>query len=487
MRLNLVRAAALLGLMFAGCSNTVDLHDVVIFDVTVVDVESGEVRRRQSIAIDDKTITYLGTDTDHDHQGRIFIDASGLYAIPGLWDMHVHIEGKNLVEDNLILFPVYVAYGITTVRDMASDLGEQVLAWRDDIDADKLLGPRIYTAGRKIEGIDSIWKDDLEVATEAEMRNMMDLLDDYKVDFVKVTENALDAELFVATVREAHKRGYKVSGHVPHGATINEVAQSGMSSIEHASHILRLGSADEEDIAARVRSGTLSKKEAEEHYAETFNQEHARQAYEKFATYGVYVTPTLIGGHKMAYLDEDDHSDDFFQRYLTQAFMAPYGLRTERVMNATLDQRQARKSRFLRIAAQMPLLQELGVNLIAGSDSAPIAVFVYPGLGLHEELQILQNAGLSSLQVLQAATINGARFLQKDDSAGTLATGKVADIVLLRDNPLEDIAATLSIDTVVMRGRVFDRDELDLMLETAANSVVSLDAARLATASRTQK
>jgi imidazolonepropionase-like amidohydrolase len=189
----------------------------------------------------------------------------------------------------------------------------------------------------------------------------------------------------------------------------------------------------------------------------------------------------------MAYLDEDDHSDDFFQRYLTQAFMAPYGLRTERVMNATLDQRQARKSRFLRIAAQMPLLQELGVNLIAGSDSAPIAVFVYPGLGLHEELQILQNAGLSSLQVLQAATINGARFLQKDDSAGTLATGKVADIVLLRDNPLEDIAATLSIDTVVMRGRVFDRDELDLMLETAANSVVSLDAARLATASRTQK
>ena len=91
------------------------------------------------------------------------------------------------MEDNLALFPVYLAYGITTVRDCASDLGEQVLSWRDQINNGSLLGPTIFTAGRKLEGVNSIWKGDLEISNEAELNSMLDKLDNYKVDFVKIT------------------------------------------------------------------------------------------------------------------------------------------------------------------------------------------------------------------------------------------------------------------------------------------------------------
>ena len=99
--------------------------------------------------------------------------------MPGLWDMHVHIEGADLVEDNLALMDVYLAYGITTVRDCASDLGEKVLQWRDEINQGKRQGPQIFTAGRKLEGINSVWKGDIEIGNEKELDSALRMIDNY--------------------------------------------------------------------------------------------------------------------------------------------------------------------------------------------------------------------------------------------------------------------------------------------------------------------
>lgn len=473
-------AGVVLGALLAGCGNPPTRHDLVIRDVVVVDVETGDMAEHQTIAVDDSLITFIGEDNGGSHQGRTEVDGSGQYAIPGLWDMHVHIEGADLIEDNRLLFPVYLAYGVTTVRDMASDLGEQVLAWRDEINRGELVGPRIYTAGRKIEGVNSVWKDDLEVANEDEMRAMMDLLDDYRVNFVKVTENTLPADLFLATVREARSRGYSVSGHVPYGAAMEELAVSGISSIEHASHMIRLGTDREDAIAARVRRGELTRGEAQSQYNAEFDQDQANSGYRMLAERGVYVTPTLIGSHESAFLDETDHSQDEFQRYLTEAFMAPYEPRAARVMDASVAQQKQRKDNFRRVAAQVPAMESAGITLMGGSDSAPIAIFVYPGLALHRELQLFQEAGLSPLDALQTVTVNGAGFLGEADAAGTLDVGKLASIVLLRENPLEDVAATLSIESVVSRGAMFDRKTLDGFLEQAAARAAELDAERSA-------
>ncbi len=475
-------ATALFSWVLAGCGGPVAEpaeHDVVIRHATIVDVETGELRPSQTMAIDGSVITSIEEDdAGEEWVGRIEVDATGRYAMPGLWDMHVHIEGADLVEDNLLLFPVYLAHGVTTVRDMASDLGEQVLEWRDEIHEGRLVGPRIFTAGRKIEGINSIWKDDLEVATEAEMVAMMDRLDAYEVDLVKVTENTLGAELFLATVREGRKRGYRVSGHVPYDATVEDVATSGLSSIEHASHMIRLGNADERDIASSISRGDMSRSDALAHYTSGFDPDQARRGYAMLAENDVFVTPTLIGGYQMAYLDENDHEADAFRSYLTEAFMSPYAARAERVASRTPDEWRMAKENYQRIAAQLPRLWEAGVTILGGSDSAPIAAFVYPGLALHEELQLFQEAGLTPLQALQSVTIHGARFLNQTDASGTLAVDQRADIVLLRSNPLEDIAATLSIDAVVSAGRVFDRTELDTMLDDAARGARALDASR---------
>jgi len=159
-------------------------HDLLLSGANIIDVETGNIISNGIIAIDDDTISFVGTqDRKQYHSAVKEINIDGRYVIPGLWDMHVHIEGADLIEDNKALFSLYLAYGITTVRDAASDLGEQVLKWRDEIQQGKLEGPQIFTAGRKLEGIDSLWKGDLEIGTEQELHKMLDLLEKYKVDF----------------------------------------------------------------------------------------------------------------------------------------------------------------------------------------------------------------------------------------------------------------------------------------------------------------
>jgi adenine deaminase len=126
---------------------------VLFYNANLVDVKSGKISKNQAILIENKTIKSIDSYKNIRNLASEKIDVKGKYIIPGLWDMHIHIEGQDLVDDNKALFPVFIAHGITTVRDAASDLGLQVLKWRDEINEGKLLGPTIFTAGRKLEGL----------------------------------------------------------------------------------------------------------------------------------------------------------------------------------------------------------------------------------------------------------------------------------------------------------------------------------------------
>jgi imidazolonepropionase-like amidohydrolase len=453
---------------FAGCKTgepNVSDTAILISNANVINVATGQVAKEKAILIDSGRIVSIGDVSELAAlvgKEDVF-DAGGRYVIPGLWDMHVHIEGEDLVEDNRALLPLYVAYGITTVRDCASDLGELVLAWRDSISNDQLFGPQIFTAGSKLEGINSIWKGDLEIANKEELHQMLDKLDGYAVDFVKITENTLPGDLFLTSVKEARKRGYKVTGHVPYDLSVTELAEAGFSAIEHASYMLRLGS-DDSGIVDSIRSGKLTRTEAGEVYNNTFDQDSAFARYKMLAAQGVAVTPTLIGGKQLAYLDENDHQHDDYLKYLTERFTSKYQWRIDRMAGETPEQKQERKDRYQLIAQQLPYLHEAGVTLLAGSDAAALNTFVYPAQALHEELVLFQEAGLEPLTILQTATINGAKFFNVQDNLASIAPGMEADLVILNSNPLQDISATQDIFAVVNDGEYLGREKLDELL-----------------------
>jgi imidazolonepropionase-like amidohydrolase len=450
---------------------------ILIYNGNIIDVKTGKIAKNQAILIENKTIKNIGTYKKLKNLATEQIDAKGKFIIPGLWDMHIHIEGQDLVDDNKTLFPVFIAHGITTVRDAASDLGLQVLKWRDEINEGKLFGPTIFTAGRKLEGLNSIWKGDLEIDNEVELNQMLNYLDSLKVDFVKITENTLKGDLFLKSVIEAKKRGYKVTGHVPYDLTINDLANEGFSAIEHASYLLRLGG-DENISKKGILDESLTKAQAEKNFLLNFDQGKASKAYAELAKKNVAVCPTLIGGKQLAYLDENNHKNDDFQKYLTKRFMSNYQWRIDRMANDTPEQKQQRKDRYQLIAKQLPFVQNSGMLIIAGSDCAALNTFVYPAASLIEELGLFQKSGMKPLEILQSATMNGAKFLGKFDTMGSLDKGKVADLVILDENPLNDINAVSKTSGVFTKGKYFDKTALNLMLEEAAKKKAELDKSR---------
>lgn len=450
--------------------------DLRIHNIQLVDVEAGQLRQGQTVLIKADRIVAIVPDAEAAQwQSKAELNGQGQYLSPALWDMHVHFEGRDLVADNALLLPVYLAYGITAVREAASNLAPTVLRWRSEVASGQRLGPRIFTAGQKFEGINSLWDGDLEIGNEPQMLAGMDLLQSQQVDFIKITENTLAPDLYLATIREARKRGLLVSSHVPYGTAIDELAQAGLSSIEHASYLLRLGFAGESRIAAQVRSGQLTNKQAADFYRQGFDQASADAGYRRLAAAGVAVTPTLIGGQQLAHLHDTDHSHDAFLQYLSTDFTANYQWRIARMAGETPAQQQERKDKEQLIAAQLPRLQQAGVVLLAGSDSAALNTYVYPAEALHAELQLWQQAGMQSADILRAATINGARFMHQSADYGAVAAGKKADLILLKQNPLLDISATRLLQTLVYQGKVYDRKALDLLLQQAAAQKQLLD------------
>ncbi|WP_313231166.1 amidohydrolase family protein [Stenotrophomonas acidaminiphila] len=441
--------------------------DVLIRHATVVDVEHARTLPGQAVAIRGGDIVAVGADATLAGQWRArrTLNARDRYLIPGLWDMHVHFGGgPALVEENKALLPLYVAHGITSVRDASGDLPGQVLAWRAQIADGQLFGPQLFTSGAKIEGIAPVWKGTLEAGDEAGVDAALDREQRDRVDFVKITDSTLKPELFLYAVSEASKRGLRTSGHIPMALTVGQAIDAGLSSIEHLDYAFQAGVPDEARIAADFAAGRIDRAEASRRLHEGFDRATALAAYRRFAERGVAVTPTLDGSRILSFLDSEAHADDPYLAYIGPGLRKTYAWRVERAASATPEQVQARHARHARVAAVLPLLQEAGVRIMAGTDAGFLNSYNYPGIGLHNELALYVRHGLTPAQALATATRNGPAWFGRLDRYGAIVAGKAADLVLLERNPLQDITATSSIDTVVLRGTVYDRAALDAML-----------------------
>lgn len=439
--------------------------DVLIRHAVVIDVEHARPIPDQAVATLGDRIVAVGADAEmaRDWSAARTLDAGGRYLIPGLWDMHVHFGGgPALVEENKALLPLYVAHGITTVRDAAGDIPYDVLSWRGEIAAGKLFGPTLLSSGPKIEGIAPVWKGTLETGSEADVDAAIAKLKALQVDFVKITDNTLKPDLFLYAVRQAHAAGLRTSAHIPAAVPVRQAVDAGLSSIEHLSYAYRAGVEGAAATAAGPGAG--------------FDRERALSAYRYLAEKGVFVSPTLNGSRILAYLDRDDHRNDDYLAYIGPGIRKTYDWRVERAAQATPEQVAARHARYERTAAILPLLQEAGVTILAGTDAGFLNSFNYPATSLHDELALYVEKGLTPAQALSAATRAGPAWFGRLDRYGSVEAGKAADLVLLDRNPLEDIRATRAVRAVVLRGTVHDRAALDRMLAEARAKVAAWNA-----------
>ena len=401
------------------------------------------------------------------------IDGHGKFLIPGLCDMHVHLAGVTADPkwSKATLLPLLIANGVTTVRDMGGDLAA-LQSWRKEINAGKLIGPRIYCPGPMLDGGKSDPPALLGISSPDEGRVAVRGLKSKGADFIKVLSR-LDRESYFAIADEAKKQRITFVGHVPNSIRAVEASQIGQKSIEHIfySNLTFDCSARETELrkksaAARAKHDNAGAAAARDEANASFSQEKADALWQIFVRNKTWVVPTLIAIRAIAQQRELAQPNPPELAYLPTTLRASWSPdEIDKQVSPEIAQWYfAQFQNDLKLARSM---HAAGVQMMAGSDS--LDPFNFPGPSLHEELQLLIEAGFSPLEALQAATLKPAQFLKATGKGGwgTIQPGKIADLVLLEADPLADIRNTAKISGVILRGKFFNRAALDRMLAEA--------------------
>lgn len=407
-------------------------RSIVFNGVTLIDVKNGTAKPGMIVIIRGNRIAAVGK------AGKIKIPkdaesvaARGKFLIPGLWDMHAHL-GTDDFDKNAHL-RLFITGGVTGIRLMDGD--EEYHAWRRESENGNLLAPRMLIASRVI-GFG-----DLSNISEAATREEIRRAKKEGADFIKVHDYVLRSSYF-ALIDEARRFNLSVEGHVPSAITAAEAAQAGQKSIEH---FTGLDQAKTDAQKADVLIGVLKK-------------------------HKTWLCPTIIMRSNYASLDNADLANDRRLKYVKPSWKKRWLNMTSDAVKTPADEWAKRRETIQKEKMLVGKMQRAGVGILAGTDTAN--PYVLPGFSLHDELALLVEAGLTPIQALQAATFNAAKFFNQSDSLGTIEKGKLADLVLLDANPLEKIGNTKKINSVVLSGRLFDRNALDKMLaeiETAAH------------------
>ncbi|MFI8379838.1 amidohydrolase family protein [Leeuwenhoekiella sp. NPDC079379] len=454
-------------LFLISCTSKAPVFDLVIHNVNILNLESGEILNEQSVFINADTIhSILRTKDLLTSAAKSQIDGTGKYLMPGLWDNHVHFRGgDSLIEENKKFLNLYLANGITTVRDAGGDLTTAVHEWQNAMAAGSLNGPTIYTSGPKIDGPGATWAGSLEVSNLEEINHALDSLQALNVDFVKIYDSKISAENYLQTIKEAESRNMITSGHMPYSVTLEETTEAGIDAIEHLYYILKGCSREEVAITEAVKKGETGFWTSLDQVIKTYSDAAALKTFNSLNERNVYVVPTLHIGHTLSYLDEQDHTSDDYLSYIGSGVQKTYEGRINSALGASTEFVRMRKkldSTFVKLTGE---LNKNKVGLLAGSDCGAYNSYIYPGISLHQELEALVNAGLSPLEALKTSSQNGAQFLNK--TIPKIQSGAQADLLLLNANPLKNIKSTQDIFDVIKAGKSFNRQELDSLLKAS--------------------
>ena len=375
--------------------------------VTVIDGTGAPAQPDSTVVIAQGHITAVGpNDAVKIPAGTRVVDATGKFLIPGLCDMHGHLT--DATED---AFPLLIMNGVTGVRDMGGDLA-QLDRWRSEIDSRQRVGPHIIRAGPFVDGPKEGVTNRLTVRTPEEARRAVHDLKAKGVDFIKV-HNALPPEAFFALMDEAHKEHIPVAVHLPKNVSSAEASDAGVASLEHVETLY------ENDL---WRKGATAK--TIEQAVDEILGPIGQDLFQRSMKNGTWYVPTLVAYERGFVLWSKD----------------PESLKPR------LDIHE-KNIEVIR------MMHKAGVQIMAGSDFSDWGMV--PGVDLHNELALLVEAGFTPMEALQAATLNPAIFLGKTDTYGTIQPGRVADLVLLNMNPLEDISHTRKIHAVVLGGKFY--------------------------------
>lgn len=441
---------------------------LVITHANVIDGTGAPLRTDMTLVIADGRIRSIGPSAELPVPvDAAVLPAHGKFVIPGLWDMHVHwYEPESL--------KLFIANGVTGVRMMSGYPMHH--EWRSKIEAGTLLGPRMWIASMVVDGPKPIWPENLAVGTAEQAVEEVTRLRKTGADFVKVY-SLLPRKAFLALAAECNKQGMPFAGHVPDLVSAREASERGQCSFEHLTGIAwscslretELRSAAEKAIAeytvGKISYDALRPelKRLGRQARASFSPEKAAELFRVLKSNATWQCPTLLMLRNTSHIGDPSITNDSRLRFMSQAIRSRWNPTNDfRLRSMTSEDIALEKASFQKDLEMVGAMHRAGVGMLAGTDA--INPYAFPGFRLHDELELLVKAGLKTMDALQAATLNAARFMTREKDLGSVEPDKLADLVLLDANPLDDIRHTRNIHAVVYGGRLFKKADLDTML-----------------------
>lgn len=375
------------------------------------------------------------------------IDTTGKYLLPGFIDIHVHYFDW--------MGELFLAHGVTTVKDVGNYV-EWISVVSAEVEQGKVRGPRIFYAGNGLDTPPPKREHFIGLESPQMARRVVELLHQRGASAVKVREK-VTPEILRAITEKAHELNISVTGHIRR-VDAYEAARAGIDGLEHASGIVQATA----DRSARIDLDTINddyqRYVAERKSYSLINQDKARELVKFLASKNVALIPTMAGWWRMATERRDDFAREDAEyamnpalAYVPEATRKIWATSFLYKLNDAEDLAQVRLG-YKNVQDVLKQHSQAGGKVLAGSDT----FISIPGLSLQRELVFLVDAGFTPLQAISMATRDNAQFLGQGKELGTITRGKLADILVVSANPLDDIRHTQRVDMVFKGGRVVD-------------------------------
>jgi imidazolonepropionase-like amidohydrolase len=439
-------------LVLYSCTEKIKI-DYLITNINVIDVFNGKILEARNIGVTDERIVFVSKDPVASYEAVRLIDGKGKFIIPGYWDMHVHYWWNYASTTPLLL-----SNGIVGVREMFGNMNT-VHLMRDLCKEGSVALPEIVSAGRIIDGIPASWQGSDTIVNGNGAKEIIDLQVQEGVDFLKVYSN-LDSASYWAIAREANNRNTPFAGHLPDKVSIWDGIKLKQKSFEHLYGLVEGCSMHQDTLRVLKSKGQWISKEIVSFLYRSFNKRIFDSLSIVLAKSESWICPTLIA--LTGYFEPIDFRNPRL-KYLPKDFVDLWR------QNKAYDSltRKRIKDFYLFNESLIGPMQKAGVKFLVGSDFPNPNC--YPGFSFHEELQLLVKGGMTPKEALVAATYNPAVYLRRLKDYGTIEPGKIASMVLLDKNPLEDIRNSNEIYAVFFKGNFFSKDSLEDMKRNVIN------------------
>lgn len=450
-------------------------HDIVLIkSVNVIDVKTGNVLESRNVLIEGNMIKAIDSlEILVEDSNALLINGNGKYVIPGLWDMHTHSNQQS----PWLHHPLYIANGVTGVRDMSGQLHEkdsywvgsrERLIWNNELNNHKRVAPRyVLQSSYQIDGAASVpdgFPEYFKLLKPEDVDSLLGFYQKENVDFIKVYQQIIP-ESYRQLALKAPEYGIYLAGHKPMFVPLKEAVLLGQRSFEHGRIFMFEAFPNADSLrTAKDWKGFFSL--SKNSMVRDFDPEIAKELMQLMRDHNAHWVPTL----QTLKLEANAHRKSFranpnlkYVSAVRKKLWWDLDLKNNTRRNQAMGIARLSTHFYEASKAQVKVAHEIGVPIMAGTDVTD--TYVFAGFSLHDELEDLVNSGLSTLEVLQSATIVPAKYAKMDMEYGSIEEGKVADLVLLNKNPLEEISNSREIDGVISNGLYYDQNKIEELMD----------------------